>query len=32
VFELIQGQGRNGRAILCAFDLLEVSLDAQFVE
>jgi hypothetical protein len=29
VFELIQGQGRNGRAILCAFDLLEVSLDGK---
>jgi bifunctional non-homologous end joining protein LigD len=24
VFDLIRGQGRNGRAILCAFDLLEV--------
>jgi bifunctional non-homologous end joining protein LigD len=25
VFDLIRGHGRNGRAILCAFDLLEVN-------
>jgi hypothetical protein len=25
VFDLIRGLGRNGRAILCAFDLLEVN-------
>jgi hypothetical protein len=25
VFNLIRGHGRNGRAILCAFDLLEVN-------
>jgi bifunctional non-homologous end joining protein LigD len=24
VFDLIRGHGRNGRAVLCAFDLLEV--------
>jgi ATP-dependent DNA ligase len=27
VFDLIRGHGRNGRAILCAFDLLEVNGD-----
>jgi bifunctional non-homologous end joining protein LigD len=25
MFDLIRGHGRNGRAILCAFDLLEVN-------
>jgi bifunctional non-homologous end joining protein LigD len=25
VFDLIRGHGRNSRAILCAFDLLEVN-------
>jgi bifunctional non-homologous end joining protein LigD len=25
VFDLVRGHGRNGRAILCAFDLLEVN-------
>jgi ATP-dependent DNA ligase len=25
IFDLIRGHGRNGRAILCAFDLLEVN-------